>query len=67
MYITSSFICKVIKRTKRIVKKPIRKVWVNRTTVRLTGEYLLNSDEVVVDDDDDDGDDDDDEGDDNND
>ena len=62
MYITSSFICKVIKRTKRIVKKPIRKVLVNRTTVRLTGEYLLNSDEVVVDDDDDD-----DEGDENND
>ena len=62
MYITSSFICKVIKRTKRIVKKLIRKVLVNRTTVRLTGEYLLNSDEVVVDDDDDD-----DEGDENND
>ena len=62
MYITSSFICKVIKRTERIVKKLIRKVLVNRTTVRLTGEYLLNSDEVVVDDDDDD-----DEGDENND
>ena len=54
MYITSSFICKVIKRTKRMVKKLIRKVLVNRTTVKLTGEYLLNSDEVVVDDDDDD-------------
>ena len=51
MYITSSFICKVIKRTKRIVKKLIRKVLLTRTTVRLTGEYLLNSDEVVVDDD----------------
>ena len=62
MYITSSFICKVIKRTKRIVKKLIRKVLLTRTTVRLTGEYLLNSDEVVVDDDDDD-----DEGDENND
>ena len=38
------------------------------TTVRLTGEYLLNLDEAVDhdDDDDDDGDDDDDEGDDNN-
>jgi len=66
MYITSSFICKVTKRKKRIVKKLIRKVLVNRTTVRLTGEYLLNSDEVVVDNDDD-GDDDDDDGDDNND
>ena len=65
MYITSSFICKVIKRIKRIVKKLIRTVLVNRTTVRLTGEYLLNSDEVVVVDDDDD--DDDDEGDGNND
>ena len=54
MYVTSSFICKVIKRTKRIVKKLIRKIWLTRTTVRLTGEYLLNSDEVVVDDDDDD-------------
>ena len=62
VYITSSFICKVIKRTKRMVKKLIRKVLVNRTTVKLTGEYLLNSDEVVVDDDDDD-----DEGDENND
>ena len=62
MYITSSFICKVIKRTKRIVKKLIRKVLVNRTTVKLTGEYLLNSNEVVVVDDDDD-----DEGDENND
>ena len=67
MYITSSFICKVTKKTKRIVKQHIRKVLVNRTTVRLTGEYLLKSDEVVVDDDDDDGDDDDDEGDYNND
>ena len=66
MYITSSFICKVIKRTKRIVKKLIRKVLVNRTTVRLTGEYLLNLDEAG-DDDDDDGDDGDDEGDENND
>ena len=42
------------------------KVLVNRTTVSLTGEYLLNSDGAVVDDDGD-GDDDDHEGDDNND
>ena len=35
-----------------MVKKLIRKVLMNRTTVRLTGEYLLNSNEVVVDDDD---------------
>ena len=62
--------------TKRLVKKLIRKVLVNRMMVRLTGEHLLNSDgavdvvDVVVDDDDDDDGgsaDDDDEGDDNND
>ena len=34
-----------------MVKKLIRKVLMNRTTIRLTGEYLLNSNEVVVDDD----------------
>ena len=42
------------------------KILVNRTTVSLTSEYLLNSDGVVVHDDGD-GDDDDDEGDDDND